>query len=1049
MKIFQETKLFIFTFIVMLSIAIPTFGFRVYSFEEIGDFDTIQPLSMDDGDNLMIFNLGLEFSISEAEYEDGYWHLGLLDSEGYVIGWAQNLFKDDPDWPEYHGLLYGEYSSGLGYGNRPANAVLVYDKLNNGWDLINGTIGSPQDGAEGDMFYWTDGIDFDGVRGNVNAFSPYGVLSYARIPHLSVHDWRVPVITYPSSNNTGQYIVSWTEIGTASYQLERSDDGGTNWSEVYSDSETSYSENVDNGSYKYRMRAINNQGSSEWLTGEEDCIVNIAPTSITYPASSSSGEYIVSWASTTGALSYQLERSDDEGISWIEIYSDIEPSYLENISNGTYRYRVRATTNYGTTDWQSGIEDCVVNIIIEWIDYPAESSNGQYMVSWPLAIGATSYQLQRSYDGGNNWFQVCSETDAYYNEITGNGNYRYRVAALINSELTEWCTGTKDCAVNIENPYGGGNGTIQEPYLLYTAEDVNFIGISPGDWDKDFKLMADVNMLGKSPTPIGNSIVEYTGTFDGYNHKIRNVLINRPDANYIGFFGFIDGINGQQVMNLGLEDVNITGNSGVGGLAGKSWGYIANCYSTGKVSGNGSIGGLVGYNSSYYPPFNLEMPQALYWENTGTIVNCYSSASVIGGENSSAGGLVGDISSHYAIAKCHSTGQVVGRRAGGLVGAQQIGGKITDSYATGDVESNVLAGGLVGYCEVSSHSSIPGYVFISNCHSSGNVTGATAGGLIGDFTDNRHLQIPSNNSIINCHAEGNVNGYSAGGLIGGCGTITVDNCYAKGDVSVILDELVKNYSISGLICRENRPPYFNSILTINNSYASGTINANVNDCNVTAGGLLAGCYRAKIKNCLVTCSMNVSGNRNLYVGGLVGYKMDYLWASTSFWDVNSTGITTSAGGEGKTTAELKTLSTYTNAGWDFMDETTNGPNDVWRMCEDGSYPRLSWEYSQCGDYGCPDGTDIYDLKIFSEQWLIEELKYDLYYSDKEEIVNFKDLGIFAYYWNNDKKKLAEFCAEWLKSGTNNIADIAPEVIGDGIVNILDFAIFAEHWLNEK
>jgi hypothetical protein len=41
---------------------------------------------------------------------------------------------------------------------------------------------------------------------------------------------------------------------------------------------------------------------------------------------------------------------------------------------------------------------------------------------------------------------------------------------------------------------------------------------------------------------------------------------------------------------------------------------------------------------------------------------------------------------------------------------------------------------------------------------------------------------------------------------------------------------------------------------------------------------------------------------------------------------------------------MKTLSTFTSAGWDFVGETANGTNDYWRMCVDGvDYPRLAWE----------------------------------------------------------------------------------------------------------
>ena len=86
-------------------------------------------------------------------------------------------------------------------------------------------------------------------------------------------------INYPTSSGTGQYTVSWAaSSGATSYQLERSDNGGGTWSQVYSDSNPSYSENVGNGSYRYRVKASNFGGSSDWRTGDWDCVVYIPPT---------------------------------------------------------------------------------------------------------------------------------------------------------------------------------------------------------------------------------------------------------------------------------------------------------------------------------------------------------------------------------------------------------------------------------------------------------------------------------------------------------------------------------------------------------------------------------------------------------------------------------------------------------------------------------------------------------------------------------------------------------------------------------------------------
>ena len=44
---------------------------------------------------------------------------------------------------------------------------------------------------------------------------------------------------------------------------------------------------------------------------------------------------------------------------------------------------------------------------------------------------------------------------------------------------------------------------------------------------------------------------------------------------------------------------------------------------------------------------------------------------------------------------------------------------------------------------------------------------------------------------------------------------------------------------------------------------------------------------------------------------------------------------------GKTTAEMQTKTTFTDAGWDFVGETTNGTDDIWTILESIDYPRLA------------------------------------------------------------------------------------------------------------
>ena len=117
------------------------------------------------------------------------------------------------------------------------------------------------------------------------------------------------------------------------------------------------------------------------------------PASISYPATSSTWEYTVSWSASAGADSYQLERSNNGGSSWSQIYSGSATSYAELIGSGSYRYRVKATNVVGSSDWQTGTYDCVVSIppAPSWsetadyyVDGPSGTDNGTGTASQPF-----------------------------------------------------------------------------------------------------------------------------------------------------------------------------------------------------------------------------------------------------------------------------------------------------------------------------------------------------------------------------------------------------------------------------------------------------------------------------------------------------------------------------------------------------------------------------------------------------------------------------------------------------------------------------------------
>ncbi len=269
------------------------------------------------------------------------------------------------------------------------------------------------------------------------------------------------------------------------------------------------------------------------------------------------------------------------------------------------------------------------------------------------------------------------------------------------------------------------------------------------------------------------------------------------------------------------------------------------------------------------------------------------------------GSLVG-IMEYGGITNCYvRNGKVSGVSMVGGPAGRTFVNTITDCYVDAAVSGSEKIGGLVGV----NYAGI-----ITNCSSVSTVFGfEKVGGLVGvnEFLMEQGLFIPGN--ITGCCAEGIIEGlYCVGGLVGE-NRAGVTDSYATADVFV-LDILVL-HGPSG-----NR---IGGLVGHNYLRTSAIVPPSVSYC-YSAGSVSGSAY----------------GSDN--VGGLVGVNEGGT-VTNSFWDIETSGKITSDGGTGKTTAEIQMATTFLNAGWDFVDETANGTDDIWWILEGRDYPRLNWE----------------------------------------------------------------------------------------------------------
>ena len=272
---------------------------------------------------------------------------------------------------------------------------------------------------------------------------------------------------------------------------------------------------------------------------------------------------------------------------------------------------------------------------------------------------------------------------------------------------------------------------------------------------------------------------------------------------------------------------------------------------------------------------------------------CLTNVDVIGGKYT--GALMGYTFSNSQVSNCYiASGSVKGTTCvGGLGGCFSGINGILNCYSDAEVSGETKAGGLLGETYLPNGSVI-------NSFSHGNVTASSdyAGGLIG-YTERVSLE--------NCYAEGNITGKRfVGGVVGKAMELIAVNCFAKGKVTGTSSvggfagsaggsssgNIIENCYAYGEVIGEESVGGFAGL-------TSGSTNGNgliLKACyalgNVTAtqqvGGLV-GFF--SFHNSVYNCSATGTVKGNSCVGGLIGdgYAMKEIKNCYSTGDVIAKG----------------------------------------------------------------------------------------------------------------------------------------------------------------
>ncbi|MBQ3128129.1 MAG: hypothetical protein IJC13_03700 [Clostridia bacterium] len=181
-------------------------------------------------------------------------------------------------------------------------------------------------------------------------------------------------------------------------------------------------------------------------------------------------------------------------------------------------------------------------------------------------------------------------------------------------------------------------------------------------------------------TPIGGGYTPYTGFFDGQGYTVSGLYFNDPEATVVGLFGYTD--YAYVIKDVHVSNSYFKADSHVGALIGSAGSIVSGCTADGTVTVEGETyrGGLIGYTSggevknSWSAVAVPEGVGGLVGYNCATVTNCYTTASVLVGNNYYGG----------TTANCYYLSET----------ETEDGGKTAEQFASGEV-AYLLQNGVV------------------------------------------------------------------------------------------------------------------------------------------------------------------------------------------------------------------------------------------------------------------------------------------------------------------------------------------------------------------
>ena len=239
-----------------------------------------------------------------------------------------------------------------------------------------------------------------------------------------------------SAGSTGKPVLTWNKIsGAKKYEIWRSVDGAT-FKKLTTVTGTSYTDSKATAGTEctYKVKAL---GSSSSYNGSfsntDSSIVICAAPSITVKPDSKTGKPALSWKKVTGAKSYAIYRSVNDG-EYQQLTTTTSISYKDQTATADNKYSYYVVT-LGKAEEFNSLASTVKSITLA-VKAPKVSGSanaiGNPVISWSAVENAASYKIYRSTKSSKSYTLLNTTTELSYTDatVTTGKSYYYKVVAV-------------------------------------------------------------------------------------------------------------------------------------------------------------------------------------------------------------------------------------------------------------------------------------------------------------------------------------------------------------------------------------------------------------------------------------------------------------------------------------------------------------------------------------------------------------------------------------------------------------------------------------------